>query len=156
MKKIRAIFFLGVVLAACKPEIAPIGEPYTAGDGIYGSWEMTGISTTDITLPVPETRDQSRILSDAANRMQFTINSNGTYTIDNLGIAPDVFGAEGNWQFDQTDFPTMIYFIPTGGDTVKSALGNMPRTIDNTVGFTITRNRCDKDYISVEYTFNRK
>lgn len=150
-----------VAIASCKPEIKPIGERYLAGEGVTGSWELTEVQTTDITLPVPETRDQSRMLNDMANRMQVTIKEDGTYTVDQLGIAPNIFGAEGLWQFDQVEYPTMIYFIPTNfsppaGDTLKAGLLNMPRTIDNNFGFSFTRNRCDKDYVSLEYTFNRK
>lgn len=145
-----------LAMAACKPEIKPIGQQYVAGEGVTGSWELTEVSATDITLPVPETRDQSRMVSDVANRMQLTIKEDGTYTIDQLGIAPNIFGEAGNWQYDQVAYPTMIYFIPDGGDTLKTGLLNMPRKIDNTFGFSFTRNRCDKDYVSLEYTFNRK
>lgn len=156
MKKFGNILALLVVVAACKPEIKPIGTSYVAGEGIVGSWEMVGINTTDITLPVPESRDQSRMLNDVANRLQITIKEDGTYTIDQLGIVPDIFGAQGDWQYDKVEFPTMIYFIPDGGDTLMTGLLNMPRKIDNTLGFSFTRNRCDKDYVSLEYTFNRK
>ena len=156
MKKLGNILVLLAVIAACKPEIKPIGQSYTAGEGVIGSWEMVEINTTDITLPVPESRDQSRILNDVANRLQITIKDDGTYTVDQLGIVPDLLGTDGDWQFDKVEFPTMIYFVPDGGDTLKAGLLNMPRKIDNTFGFSYTRNRCDKDYVSLQYTFNRK
>lgn len=156
MRKITAVVVLLVAIAACKPEIKPIGQAYKAGEGMPGTWELTTINSIDITLPVPEERDQSMLLKDAANRLVVTMNSNGQYTIDQRGIVPDIFGTEGTWMFNKEDFPTMMYFIPTGSDTVKTGLLNMPRTIDNEMGFSFTRNRCGKDYVTLEYTFNRK
>jgi len=156
MKKFGNILVMAAILAACKPEIKPIGPSYAAGEGIVGSWELVEISAIDISLPVPETRDQSRILNDEANRMLFTINDDGTYTIDQQGVVPDIYGTNGDWMFDKSDFPTMVYFVPDGGDTLTTALLNMPRKIDNTVGLSFTRNRCDKDYVTLQYTFNRK
>ncbi|MEL0025664.1 MAG: hypothetical protein VW775_01215, partial [Schleiferiaceae bacterium] len=44
---------------ACKPEVGPIGPAYEAGAGIIGTWELSGADQTDLSLPVPETRDIS-------------------------------------------------------------------------------------------------
>ncbi len=156
MKKIGSLVVLLAVLAACKPEIKPIGEPLKAGAGLPGMWELAEITTTDITLPVPEERDQSGILKDQTDRMVISFDANGTYEVSERGVAPDIFGTQGDWMYDKVDFPTMIYFIPTGGDTLKAGLLNMPRTTDTEFGFTFTRNRCDKDYITVQYNYNRR
>jgi len=156
MKKLTIIMVMLVAIAACKPEIKPIGPSYKAGEGMPGTWELTSITAIDITLPVPEERDQSMLRNDATNRLIVTMTSTGAYTIDQRGIVPNIFGTEGTWMYDKEDFPTMMYFIPTSGDTVKTDLLNMPRTIDNSMGFSFTRNRCDKDYVKLEYSFNRK
>lgn len=145
-----------VALGACKPEIKPIGPNYKAGEGMPGTWELNMINAIDISLPVPEERDQSKMLENAANRLIITIDENGMYTVDQRGIVPNIFGNDGTWLFNKVDFPTMIYLVPASGDTLKANLLNMPRTIDNEMGFSFTRNRCDKDYITLEYTFNRK
>lgn len=156
MKKIGVFVVLLVALAACKPEIKPIGDPLMAGAGLPGMWELAEVNTIDITLPVPEERDQSSILKDQSDKLVITFNADGTYTINERGVAPDIFGTEGSWMYDQEDFPTMLYFMPTGGDTVMTGLLNMPRTSDNNFGYTLTRNRCDKDYITLQYRFNRR
>jgi hypothetical protein len=156
MKKIGLFMVLLAAMAACKPEIKPIGDPLKAGEGLPGMWELTEINTIDITLPVPEERDQSAIMKDQTDRLVITFNADGTYAIDQLGVAPDIFGTAGNWMYDKEDFPTMLYFLPTGGDTVQTGLLNMPRTTDVNFGYTFTRNRCDKDYITLQYRFNRR
>ena len=48
-----------LIMGACKPEVGPIGPAYEAGAGIVGTWELTNADQTDLTLPVPETRDIS-------------------------------------------------------------------------------------------------
>jgi hypothetical protein len=80
----------------------------------------------------------------------------GEYTVDQRGIAPNIFGTDGTWMFDRIAFPTMIYLVPTSGDTLKADLLNMPRIIDNQMGFAFTRNRCTKNNVTLQYTFNRK
>jgi hypothetical protein len=156
MKKIGIFTVLLIAIAACKPEIKPIGDPLKAGEGLPGMWELNEINTIDITLPVPEERDQSGIMKEQIDRLVLTFNADGTYEVNERGIVPDIFGSEGNWMYDQIDFPTMLYFIPSTGDTLKTGLANMPRTTDNNFGFSFTRNRCDKDYITVQYYFNRR
>jgi hypothetical protein len=156
MKKVTLIAVLLMAIAACKPEIKPIGDAYKAGAGMPGTWELTTINSIDITLPVPEERDQSMLLADVANRLVITMKESGEYTVDQRGIAPNIFGTDGTWMFDRIEFPTMIYLVPTSGDTLKADLLNMPRIIDNQMGFAFTRNRCTKNNVTLQYTFNRK
>ena len=40
-----------LALGACKPEVGPIGPSYEAGAGILGTWELTMVEQTDVTLP---------------------------------------------------------------------------------------------------------
>lgn len=156
MRKITTLLVLLVAMAACKPEIKPIGPAYKAGEGMPGTWELNEINAIDITLPVPEERDQSDMLADMSNRLILNINSDGTYVVAQRGIVPNIFGTDGTWMYNTGDFPTMMYIIPSGGDTLKTDLLSMPRSIDNQMGFSFTRSRCNKAYVTLEYTFNRK
>jgi len=156
MKKIIAIAFVLGLVVACKPEIKPIGTSYKAGAGIPGTWEMNKLEMTDITVPVPETRDLSILLENPSNKLIITIAGDGTYTVDEPGFGPQVLGTGGAWATDTVDFPTMIAWYSNEGDTLMTDLTNMPRTIDNTFGFEFTRNRCDTDYLTYSYSFNRK
>lgn len=157
MKKIASIIAIIALVAGCKPEIKPIGDAYKAGAGIVGTWELEKVEITDITLPIPEIRDVSAFYAQKAERrLILTINSDNTYTVDQAGAGPQIFGLNGTWMYDSPDFPSAMQMINNDGDTVNAALLNMPRTTDNIFGFSFTRTRCDKDYVTYNYNFNRK
>lgn len=156
MKKIILFCWTTVMLASCKPEIKDIGPKYEAGAGIVGSWELNKMNQTDVTQPVPETRNLDAFLAVASRKLVFTIASDGTYTVDQAGAVPKVLGTAGTWAYNQAEFPTAITFISTDADTLLAELSNMPRTLDNVFGFSFVRHRCDKDYVSYEWEFARK
>jgi len=86
MKRIALIIAAAVLtLGACKPEIKPIGPAYEAGAGIIGTWELTGADQTDLTLPVPETRDISSFYTNAASTWVLTFNEDSTYAVTSQG-----------------------------------------------------------------------
>ena len=156
MKK-SIIYMLFIALAvACKPELKPIGEYYPAGEGIPGSWEMSHLFITDTLLPIPETRDLSILLQEPTNKMLIDVKADGTYEVMQKAVGPDFLGDSGMWRRDTIEFPSAIIWYTNTGDTVESVLNNMPRVIDQTFGFRIVRNRCDKDYVWYNYYFNRK
>ena len=86
-----------LALGACKPEVGPIGPSYEAGAGILGTWELTMVEQTDVTLPVPETRDVSDLYLDAQNKWVVAFNSDSTYSVNQQGPGFDVFGNGGTW-----------------------------------------------------------
>jgi len=145
------------IVASCKPEIKSIGSEYKAGAGLPGTWELNKVEVIDITLPVPETKDISAFYTQKVERkLIVTINGDNTYTVDQAGAGPQIFGTNGTWMYDSPDFPEALQLVSNAGDTVNAVLLNMPRTIDNTMGFSFSRNRCDKDYVTYNYNFNRK
>lgn len=156
MKKIATIAVLAIMVIACKPEIKPIGASYKAGEGIPGTWEISSVEVVDITLPIPETKNISAFFSDPNKKLIITINADSTYVVDQKGSGPKVLGESGTWFYNTPEFPSMVNFVPNGGDTLKADLLNMPRTTDNTLGFTFTRTRCDKAYVAYNYEFIRK
>ena len=157
MKKIASIIAIIALVASCKPEIKPIGAAYKAGAGIPGTWEIDKVEIIDITLPIPESKDISAFYNLKPERkMIITIKDDNTYVVDQAGAGPKVFGTNGTWMFDTPDFPSALMLINNSGDTIKTTLLSMPREIDNTFGFSFSRNRCDKDYVTYNYNFNRK
>jgi hypothetical protein len=74
-----------LALGACKPEVGSIGPSYEAGAGILGTWELTMVEQTDVTLPVPETRDVSDLYVDAQNKWVVAFNSDSTYSVNQQG-----------------------------------------------------------------------
>lgn len=156
MKKGLSIVVLLALFAACKPEIKPIGTLNRAGAGIIGTWELNTVEVVDITLPIPEVKDISAYFAPQNRKLIITVNSDSTYTVDQAGAGPAIFGSEGTWKYDSPEFPTELQLLTSTGDTVSTALLNMPRVTDNAFGFSFTRNRCDKNYVTYNYNFNRQ
>ena len=158
MKKkiISGILLATVILfVACKPETKDIGNHYAAGDGIIGSWVLTNVEQTDLSLPLPETHDISHFFT-SGDTWEFTFKADSTYTVDMKGPGPDIFGSQGNWKFDKYPFPTMIIMGDTDSTTFANGLLNMPRENDMEFGFEFTRYGCEKDIVTYSYKFTRK
>ena len=144
-----------MVLGACKPEVGPMGPSYEAGAGLLGTWELTNADQTDLSLPVPETRDISSFYQGASQKWVVQFNLDSTYSVNQQGPGFDVFGAGGTWRYDTPEYPTELHLMQ---DTVLTILplGNMPRTIDQTLSLVYSRERCEKPSVSYELTFTRK
>ena len=149
---VSALLFLG----ACKPEVGPIGPSYEAGAGIIGNWELTGADQTDLTLPVPETRDISKIYQNASNKWTVMFNADSTYSVSSQGPGFDLFGAGGTWKYNTPEFPSELHLIQFDTLTTELGLGNMPRTIDQNFSVVYNRIRCDKPSVSYTLMFTRK
>ena len=140
---------------ACKPEVGPIGPAYEAGAGIIGTWELSGADQTDMSLPVPETRDISDFYTNSSDKWVVQINEDSTYSVNSEGPGFNVFGTSGTWRYNSPQYPSELHLTM---DTVTTILplGNMPRTIDPNVVFVYDRVRCDKPSVSYKLTFTRK
>ena len=144
-----------LALGACKPEVGSIGPSYEAGAGILGTWELTMVEQTDVTLPVPETRDVSDLYLDAQNKWVVAFNSDSTYSVNQQGPGFDVFGNGGTWRYNTPGYPSELH-LTQDSSVVILPLGNMPRSIDQNVSFIFARERCDKPSVSYQLTFTRK
>jgi hypothetical protein len=156
---ILSIFSLSLLLAGtgCKPEVEEIGDGAVAGDGIYGTWEISRVVQTDLKVPLPEARDISAFFSDPARKMQIRFNKgDSTYQILQAGWLPKVFGTEGTWVFNQSPYPTAVQFYSNQGDTVSTPLNGMPREYDVQMGLDLIRtDSCGNAFVKYEYTFKR-
>ncbi len=142
---------------SCKPEVNDIGDGAVAGDGIYGTWEISRVVQTDLKLPLPEARDISAFFSDPARKMQIRFTKEGsTYQVLQAGWLPKVFGTDGTWAFDQTPYPTAVNFYTAQGDTISTPLVAMPREYDVQMGLDLVRtDSCGNAFVKYEYTFKR-
>ena len=140
---------------ACKPEVGAIGPAYEAGAGIIGTWELSGADQTDLSLPVPETRDISDFYTNSSDKWVVQFNEDSTYSVNSAGPGFNVFGTLGTWRYNSPQYPSELHLTQ---DTVTTVLplGNMPRTIDPNVVFVYNRVRCDKPSVSYKLTFTRK
>lgn len=156
MKKILVIATAALLaMGACKPEVGPIGPAYEAGAGIVGTWELTAVEQTDLTLPVPETRDISDFYEASASKWVVQFNADSTYVVNQQGPGFNLFGNGGTWSYDSPSYPTAIELTQDSVTTVLP-LGNMPRSIDVNLGFVYSRERCEKPSVQYDLTFTRK
>jgi hypothetical protein len=156
--KTRILTFLTASLlafSACKPEVGPIGPAYEAGAGIIGIWELSGADQTDLSLPVPETRNISDFYTNSSDKWVIQFNEDSTYSVNSAGPGFNVFGTSGTWRYNSPQYPSELHLTE---DTVTTILplGNMPRSIDQNVVFVYDRVRCDKPSVSYKLTFTRK
>ena len=157
MKKVTLFIASALlILGACKPEVGPIGPAYEAGAGIVGTWELTNADQTDLTLPVPETRDISTFYQNAQDKWVVVFSEDSTYAVNSQGPGFDLFGAGGTWKYNTPEFPSELHLTQFDTVTTVLPLGNMPRAIDQNVSFVYDRVRCDKPSVSYKLTFTRK
>ena len=144
-----------LAFTACKPEVGPIGPAFEAGAGIIGTWELSGADQTDLSLPVPETRDISDFYTNSSDKWVVQFNDDSTYSVNSSGPGFNVFGTSGTWRYNSLQYPLELHLTE---DTVTTVLplGNMPRTIDQNVLFVYDRVRCDKPSVSYKLIFTRK
>lgn len=160
MKQIFSILTLAVALSfsSCKPELKEIGPSYGAGEGIYGSWELSAVNQVDLKQPIPESRDISAYFNaDISRKMQIKFEqANNAYSILQPGALPRTFGTSGTWKFDTLPFPSKLYFFTSNNDTVESPIKNMVRETDANFSFNVERgDSCGSTYVRYEYTFKR-
>lgn len=156
MNKIILMACLGIIMS-CKPEqTKKIGDRYNLLTGVDGSWKISKVMITDLTLPVPENRDISDFfLSANPLQIEFDAAAN-TYVVSDPDVLGNPFGAQGTFAFDAEDYPTAMFLYSSNQDTVNLKLENMVREIDHQMGFTLEKNDCASKYISYTYTFNRQ
>lgn len=156
MKNLIAVIALMTVVYSCKPEYSDIGPKYDLSKGIDGSWKISKVIITDLTLPAPDDRDISDFfLSGNPLQMEFDATAK-TYAVADPTILGNPFGSQGTFAFDAEDFPTAIMLYTSDQDTVNLTLENMVREIDHEMGFIFEKNDCASKYISYTYTFNRQ
>ncbi len=110
---IHKISFSLLVLAfafnACTPEeIPPIGEPFSQVRGINGNWKLVEVIQVDELKAGSGNRlDVSEILIGAQPAMINFSSSDFKFTVT-PGSSKVYFPLNGNWAFDDNDFPTVI------------------------------------------------
>ncbi len=157
MKKILSLALIVAALIGCKPDgYKDIGPSYDLTTGIDGSWQISEVEITDLTLPVPEGRDISEFYTKT-NPLKINFDAvAGTYMVVNPEVKGNNFGTQGTFRFNDPEFPSAVMLITAENDTLNMDLTNMVRSIDPKMGLKLTRSRCGEDYVSYSYTFNRK
>ena len=147
---------IAALVAACQPDpFKEIGPDYSLVEGITGQWILSGMELTDQTQPVPETQDVSTLFLRDPLSVQFDYNA-GTYQVTDPGYGSDWIGNEGNFAFDNPEFPSAMSLYPTVGDTIVVDLTQMVRPIDNQMGFKLNADLCGDANLTYTYSFSRQ
>lgn len=156
MKRIMTIIALATVVYSCRPEYSDIGPKYSLTTGINGSWKVSKVTITDLTLPAPESRDISDFfMNDNSLQIEFDATAK-TYAVTDPNVLGNPFGSMGTFAFDAEDFPTAMTLYSSDQDTIDLSLENMVRSIDHEMAFTLEKDDCASKYIGYTYTFNRQ
>lgn len=167
---LTTILLLSLV-QACKKDYAPIGDPYTALEGINGSWKLNKVVQIDEASPLKDSRELSSFYgigsSDSLMQIQFDASAL-TYRMDagkgKNFLAPgynktlDSARMRGSWTFINETNPEFASEAPKGiqmindlGDTVKVELLSPIRSFDQELGIKVVRCK-----LSYSYYFQRQ
>ncbi len=156
MKNIAAALGALLLLAACQPDpFKEIGPDYSLVEGVTGQWVLSAMELTDETQPVPETQDVSAVFLQDPMSVQFNYND-GTYAVTEPGYGSDWIGNDGNFSFDNPEFPSAMSLYPTSGDSIVVELTQMVRPIDNQMGFKLHSDLCGAANLTYTYSFIRQ
>jgi len=176
-KKLKYYFLLAglaiVALSSCKKEYEPIGDPYTAADGLNGSWILSKVVQIDEASPLKDARDLSTIYgiggTDPLMGIQFDAATHKFHMNTGKGknfLAPgfkdinsvDSLRLKGDWTFSNEISPNYADKAPKGvqmindyGDTVNLELLAPIRSFDQELGIKIVRCK-----LSYNYYFDRQ
>lgn len=118
---------IGVFAVSCSDDDdkAEIGEPFSKVEGMDGTWTIGMVNQIDEQSVLRDAKDLSEyfiIPGEQALEMTF---DDGDFTYDVVpGTGSNPFGDGGTWTFDDIDYPTELWLMPTDqSDTLSFALG---------------------------------
>lgn len=167
MNKLSKFLFLSlIIVASCKKEEVPIGEPFDKSEAINGTWQLDSVAIIDETTAVRASRDITPFFKKGPASSKLTINSSdGTYSVV-PGSGKNFFGTGGTWRFKNSqnpDFsnnaPDQVVFLTSDGDTVVCQLGSALLPFSNSLILTYVRTCStakDYDYAGYKHTFKRQ
>jgi|GEM_PF-921915 len=113
MRKIH-LFLFAVLCFQCKDESPPIGEPFSQVEGINDTWKLVSIEQTDeLNKGDDEALDVTTLMGGAEAAVMTFNSTDFTYTLES-GTMRSFFPANGNWFFDDNDFPAKITLENSG------------------------------------------
>lgn len=157
MNKLILTCAVVLVLASCRPDdFGSVGDPKSVITGIDGNWQIAKVEVVDQTVPGTVTEDFSAFYTNQPAPMQLEFSSaNNTYVVNN-SVPGNPFGEEGDYMFNDPEFPTQLYLLPVlSSDTLKLDLGNMVRSIDPFMTLVKPTIGCDKPFALYNFTFKR-
>ena len=140
--------FIGLLLVVvvsnegCKRTIeGELGDPFDKVKGMAGTWELRSFIQKDLNNPIKEERDLSEFyIVDGIPPLQITFGEDRSYSVA-ITEGKNYFGSEGDWRFDNDEYPTFIY-LENETDTLQFELGRVVREFDNELQIELPRG-CD-------------
>jgi len=156
MKKVVLVSAMIFLLATCRPdEFKDIGPAYSTTEGIDGSWQIFSVEVVDQTIPGTDVKDLSAFYTSQPALMQMEFSSDdNTYSVTN-SVPGAPFGSGGRYAFNDPEFPSQIYLIPAGADTLTLNMASMVRPIDPFLTISKPTIGCDQPFALYNFTFKR-
>jgi len=163
MKYTNFLLILTIVsfsLHCKKEEAPPIGAPYSQVKGIQDEWELNKVEMSDdITDPDVLIDVSDLMLGDTASILSF---SEKNYILQ-AGSSIHFIPAQGEWFFDNNEFPSQIHLASGGNEIIVDHLHPVREVVDNTLKYRYHRiaDACAGTYagqsvVSYVYTYTRK
>jgi hypothetical protein len=156
LKKILILGIAVFTLMGCRKEPkGELGTDYNVIEGITGVWVLDEVLIYDMGEPVPPSRDVSMFYLPDPMEYEFSY-EDLTYKLIHEGKGDGFIGDEGVLEFNHPEFPDSMTCISNLGDTTVVALTMMVRTIDNNMGYSYTKERCESQSMRYNFSFIRK
>lgn len=156
MKKVITLALIGLLFWSCQPDpYKEIGEAYSVVSGVNGTWELAAVEIEDRSFPQWETLDVTEFFTENPVSINFKSTDN-TYAISATSLDGLPFTSmNGQYTFDDEEYPTSMFFIDANSDTTEVSLGGLTRSIDPNLVFESLKSKCETEYARYIYTFNR-
>ena len=137
MKKIFTITIALALLAGCREQKTQLDPPGSKLEGINAQWTLVEVEQVDVASIQQSTLDVSKaFLKNGSLDVNFN-SSDFTYAVNS--DIPNYLGDGGSWSFDDNEYPTKIYLIPSGSDTIKLDMLSTIRPIDTYLHVAVVR-----------------
>lgn len=129
---------ISVIIFSCTDDdIPPQGEPFSQVIGIQDDWTLVSVKQVDeLTGSADNTIDvTSMLVGSSPATITFTASD---YTAD-AGSSKIFFPMNGQWAFDDNQYPTKITLSSGGEQAVLTMNAPVRENVDQTLNFKFTR-----------------
>lgn len=156
MKFILFLSGLTLLATSCSQKEYSFGEVYNKIEGISDTWRLTEVKLADYYKGDISYSYEVTGMFVKTTPLELTFNQNMTFT-SNSGSSdsrfyPNVFN--GNWSFDDNDYPTTLTLNDGINSTTMKLLGPT-RIIDRQLKFQFRKPECNGHIIAYNFIFQR-
>ncbi|MCB9252779.1 MAG: DUF5004 domain-containing protein [Flavobacteriales bacterium] len=154
MKKLTTILlFLPLIWASCKKERPSLDPPGSKVDGIRDEWVLFQVKQFD-EITENELDVSSVYIGNDPMKIEFKIENTDTLYSVTEGSSLNYLGSNGNWRFDNNEFPEKL-IVNFDGNDIFLKLNRTVRPTDQTLEFKFSKVCHGRRVVSYNYVFKR-